>query len=153
MQICHQRRCGKTSPVQPMAAGKASSIYVLNKRDEATFQLNGNISNHNVVRYAPRGNPPEDFFYDKPSSGEKFLVHVWIGKVKKNLIGDTFLTGTSTARPSWRCLTTWCWDNLKTSLVWTNTDPYLEPIGYRMEPQDIFWMRSMIVYRLCSLIG
>ena len=28
--------------------------------DEAIFQLNGNVSNHNVVRYAPRGDPPED---------------------------------------------------------------------------------------------
>ena len=93
MQIRHQRRCGNTSPVQPMAAGKASSIYVLDKRDEAIFQLNGNISNHNVVRYAPSGNPPKNFFYDKPPSGEKFLVHVWIGLVKKNLIARYFFDG------------------------------------------------------------
>ena len=39
--------------------------------DKAIFQLNGNVSNHNVVRYAPRGDPPEDFVYDKPSSGKK----------------------------------------------------------------------------------
>ena len=52
-------------------------------------QLNGNISNHNVGRYAPRGDPPEDF--DKPSSGEKPVV--WIGLVRNNLIGPYFFDG------------------------------------------------------------
>ena len=59
--------------------------------DEAVFQLNVNISNHNVVRYAPRSNPHEDFVYDKFSSGERFVV--WIGLVRKNLIGPYFFDG------------------------------------------------------------
>ena len=59
--------------------------------DEATFQLNGNVSDHNVVRYAPRGDPPEDLVYDKPSSGEKSVV--WIGLVRNNLIRPYFLDG------------------------------------------------------------
>ena len=41
--------------------------------DKAIFQLNGNVSNHNVVRYTPHGDPPEDFVYGKPSSGEKLV--------------------------------------------------------------------------------
>ena len=53
--------------------------------DEAIFQLNGNVSNHNIVSYAPRGDPPEDFVYDKPSSREKLVV--WIRLVKNNLFG------------------------------------------------------------------
>ena len=43
--------------------------------DKAIFQLNGNVSNHNVIRYAPRGDPPKDFVYDKPSSGEKLVLY------------------------------------------------------------------------------
>ena len=58
--------------------------------DEAIFQLNGNGCNHNVVRYAPRGDPPEDFVYDKPSFGEKL---VWIGLVRNSLIGPYFFDG------------------------------------------------------------
>ena len=123
------------SPVQPVAAGKASSIYVPGNGDEAIFQVNGNVSNHNVVRYAACGDPPEDFVYDKPSSGEKLVV--WIGLVRNNLIGPYFLTGTSMVRPIWRCLKTSCCHKLKTSLVCIKTDPYLEPVGSRMEPQDI----------------
>ena len=56
--------------------------------DEAIFQLNTNVFNHNVVRYAPRGDPPEDFVYDKPSSGENIVV--WIGLVRNNHIGPYF---------------------------------------------------------------
>ena len=35
--------------------------------DEAVFQLNGSL------RYAPHGNPPEDFVYDKLSTTNPFL--------------------------------------------------------------------------------
>ena len=56
--------------------------------DEAIFQLNGNVSNHNFVRYATRGDLPEDFVDDKPSSEEKLVV--WIGLVRNNLIGSYF---------------------------------------------------------------
>ena len=42
--------------------------------DEAIFHLKGNVSNHNVDPYAPRGDPPEDFAYDKPHL-EKSLLY------------------------------------------------------------------------------
>ena len=49
------------------------------------------LYNHIVVRYASRGDPAEDFVYDKPSSGEKLIV--WIGLVRNNLIGPFFFDG------------------------------------------------------------
>ena len=119
--------------------------------DEAIFQLNGNVSNHNVVRYTPRGNPPEDFVYDKPSSGEGIVV--WIGLVRKNLIGPNFFYGNVNGQANLEMLNNFVLLQVATSCVWTKMDPYLEPFGSRMEPQGIFWMRPMIVYRLCSLIG
>ena len=42
--------------------------------DESGFCMNGHVSTHNVVMYAPRGEPP-DFHYDVPESREK--VTVW----------------------------------------------------------------------------
>ena len=72
------------------AAGKALSIYVPDYWRRGYNQLNGNVSNHSVVRYAPHGDPLEDFVYDKPSSREKL---VWIGLVRNNLIGAYFFDG------------------------------------------------------------
>ena len=46
---------------------------------------------HNVVRYAPRGDQPEDYVYDTLSSGEKLVV--WIGLVRSNLLGPYFFDG------------------------------------------------------------
>ena len=54
--------------------------------DEAIFQLNGNVSNHKMH---PNGDPPEDFVYNKPSSGEKKLV-IWIGFVRNNRLRSYF---------------------------------------------------------------
>ena len=74
------------SPAQQMAAGKASNIMSqIIIGDEAIFQVNRNVTNHNVVCYAPCGGPPEEFVYDKPSSGEELVV--WIRLVRKNLVG------------------------------------------------------------------
>ena len=44
--------------------------------DEAAFSLNGKVNSHNVVMYAPKGQPP-NFTYDVNSSREK--VTVWAG--------------------------------------------------------------------------
>ena len=66
--------------------------------DESIFQLNGNVSIHNVVRNAPNGDPPEDFVYDKPSSGEKLVV--WIGLVRSNLTRPYFFDGIERQWPS-----------------------------------------------------
>ena len=74
------------SPAQPWLLGKPQTyVSQIIIGDEAMFQVNGNVSNHNVVCYAPRGGPPEEFVYDKPSSGEKLFV--WIRLVRNNLIG------------------------------------------------------------------
>ena len=58
---------------------------------EAIIHLNGDVSNHKVVRYAHRGDPPEDFVYNKPSPVEKLVV--WIGLVRNNLIEPYFFDG------------------------------------------------------------
>ena len=42
--------------------------------DEAILQLNGNVSNHNVFRYAPCGDPPEDLPRTNPLL-EKSLLY------------------------------------------------------------------------------
>ena len=93
MQIRHQLREGDAGKraqysqwlLHGIPRAFMSQIII---EDEAIFKLNGNVSNHNIVRYAPRGDPPEDFVYDRPSSGEKLVV--WIGLVKNNLIGPYF---------------------------------------------------------------
>ena len=87
--------------------------------DEAVFQLNGNISNHNVVPYAPRSNPPEDFVYDKSSSGERFVV--WIGLVRKNLIGPYFFDGNVNSRANLEML------NNFVATSWNILGPTCEP--------------------------
>ena len=53
--------------------------------DEAVFTMNGSVNTHNVVEYAPRGEPP-NFNYDVPSSRAK--VTVWAG-----LCGDGSILG------------------------------------------------------------
>jgi len=45
--------------------------------DEAIFQLNGSVSTQNVRCYAPKGEPPVDYKFEKSNSREK--LHVWIG--------------------------------------------------------------------------
>ena len=95
MQICHQLREGDAErqvQYSQWLLGKPQSFMSqIIIGDEAIFQLNGNVSNHNVVRYAPSGDPPKDYVYDKPSSGEKLVV--WIGLVTSNLIGSYFFDG------------------------------------------------------------
>ena len=45
-----------------MAAGKASSIFVPDNSWRCGYiSAKWEFPNHNVVRYAPRGDPPEDF--------------------------------------------------------------------------------------------
>ena len=95
MQIRHQLREGDAErrvQYSQWLLGKSQAFMPqIIIGDEAIFQLNGNVSDHNVVRYAPRGDPPEDFVYVKPSSGEKLAV--WIGLVRNNLIGPYFFDG------------------------------------------------------------
>ena len=45
-------------------------------KDEASFFMNGRVNSHNVLAYAPKGNPP-DFYYDKNDSRCK--ISVWAG--------------------------------------------------------------------------
>ena len=45
--------------------------------DEAIFQMNGTVTTQNVRCYAPKGEPPADFKYEKSNCREK--LHVWIG--------------------------------------------------------------------------
>ena len=95
MQIRHQLREGgaerRVQYSQWLLGKPKACMSQIIIGDEAIFKLNGNVSNHNVVRYAPLGDPPEDFVYDKPSSGEKLLV--CIGLVRKNFIGPYFYDG------------------------------------------------------------
>lgn len=56
--------------------------------DEAGFAMNGKVNTHNVLEYAPVGQPP-DFNFDRISSRQK--VTVWIGIVGNGvLIGPVF---------------------------------------------------------------
>ena len=59
--------------------------------DEAVFQMNGHVSNHNVHSYAPKGHPPQNFNFDKPHSREK--VTVWCGLTSNRIIGPYFFDG------------------------------------------------------------
>ena len=43
---------------------------------EAIFQMNGTVSTQNVRCYAPKGDPPDDFKYERGNSRQK--LHVWI---------------------------------------------------------------------------
>ena len=45
--------------------------------DEATFPMNAKVNSRNVRKYAPKGQPPENFNYDLPESREKLVV--WVG--------------------------------------------------------------------------
>ena len=53
--------------------------------DEAAFSMNGEVNTKNVVRYAPKGEPPA-FNYDRSNSREK--INVWVG-----LCGDGTIIG------------------------------------------------------------
>ena len=157
MQIRHQLRGGdverRVQYSQWLLGKPQAFMSQIIIGDEAIFQLNRNVFNHNVVRFAPRGDPPEDFVNDKPSSGERLAV--WIELVRSNLIGPYFfLTGTSMARPIWRCFNNNC------------VLPQVEKIFRLNQNGSIpraYWFhdgspghrlyRTMIVYTLCSLIG
>ena len=41
--------------------------------DEATFAMNGSVNTRNTRAYAPKGQPPPDFVYEKPNSREKSM--------------------------------------------------------------------------------
>lgn len=57
--------------------------------DEAVFCMNGTVSTQNVRCYAPKGNPPADFKFERNNSREK--LHVWIGLCGNGqLIGPYF---------------------------------------------------------------
>lgn len=57
--------------------------------DESAFCLNGSISTHNVRQYAPRGQRPLDFAFERRDSRQKLTV--WIGLVGNGgLIGPFF---------------------------------------------------------------
>ena len=148
MQIRHQLREGdakrRVQYSQRLLGKPQAFMSQVIIWDEAIFQLNRNVSNHNFVRYAPRGDlPEEDFVYDKPSSGEKLIV--WIGLVRSNHIGSYFVDGNVNGQAYFEMLNNFALPQVETSLVWTKMNLYLEPIGSRMEPQDIVWKRSMIV--------
>lgn len=58
--------------------------------DEATFPMNAKVNTRNVRCYAPRGNAPQDFNYDRPDSREKVVV--WVGLMGNgSIIGPVFL--------------------------------------------------------------
>ena len=42
--------------------------------DEANFAMNGVVNTWNVRKYAPKGQPPEDFFYDRNESRKTIMV-------------------------------------------------------------------------------
>ena len=54
--------------------------------DEACFCMNSSLSTHNILQYAPRGEKPVDFSYEKKDCRQKLTV--WIG-----MIGDGTLLG------------------------------------------------------------
>ena len=57
--------------------------------DEAGFALNGSVNTHNVRQYAPRGQKPLDFSYEKRDSRQKLTV--WIGLIGNgDIIGPYF---------------------------------------------------------------
>ena len=45
--------------------------------DEAAFSMDGTANTHNVRCYAPRGQRPENFKFEKSQSRQK--LHVWVG--------------------------------------------------------------------------
>ena len=45
--------------------------------DEAVFSMDGTVNTQNIRCYAPKGQPPGDFKYEKSQSREK--LHVWVG--------------------------------------------------------------------------
>ena len=54
--------------------------------DEACFCMNSSLSTHNILQYAPRGEKPVEFSYEKKDCRQKLTV--WIG-----MIGDGTLSG------------------------------------------------------------
>ena len=94
MQIRHHLREGDAERrVQYWESPQAFMSQIITG-DEAIFQLNGNVSNHNVVRYAPRGDPPEDFVCNKPSSGLKACCMDQVSEEHTGLLpGHLFSSG------------------------------------------------------------
>ena len=61
--------------------------------DEACFSLKSSLNTHNIRQYAPRGQRPLEFSYEKKNSRQK--VTVWIGLVGNGtLIGPYFFDQT-----------------------------------------------------------
>ncbi len=60
--------------------------------DEAGFALNANINTHNVRHYAPRGQQPLDFQFERNDDRHKLTV--WVGLMGNgNIIGPFFFLG------------------------------------------------------------
>ena len=53
--------------------------------DEAIFSMNSEVSNHSIIRYAPRGNGHPDDHYVEFSQGED-KVMVWVGLNRQSIV-------------------------------------------------------------------
>ena len=63
--------------------------------DEANFAMNGVVNTWNVRKYAPKGQPPQDFFYDRNESRKTIMV--WGGMCGNGLLfGPLFIEGNLT---------------------------------------------------------
>ena len=57
--------------------------------DEAVFSMDGTVNTQNVRCYAPKGQPPNEFKFEKSMSREK--LHVWVGLCDNgSIIGPHF---------------------------------------------------------------
>ena len=61
--------------------------------DEANFAMNGVVNTWNVSEYALKGQPPEDFLYDRNESRETIMV--WGGMCGNGMYGNGLLFGPS----------------------------------------------------------
>ena len=60
--------------------------------DEAGFAMNGLVNTQNVREYAPRGQPPQNFYYVRNESRQRLTV--WVGLCGNGtLIGPSFFEG------------------------------------------------------------
>ena len=65
--------------------------------DEAAFHMCGRVNTQNILCYAPKGQPPRDFKFEKSSSREK--LNVWIGLYGNGeIIGPFFFNRNVNAR-------------------------------------------------------
>ena len=59
--------------------------------------MNGTVCSRNVRQYAPQGNPPADFVFDRPNDRRKLEVFAAITG-NNVIIGPVFVDGTMTGR-------------------------------------------------------